>query len=124
MAYTKMKCKISTIHVMNNYALVKFIDDDIQKNPIIVIAKRNNSTKLRSNYVGLIIDRPDEVYGNADQSVIIPLNNLIKNETIVSYDPRSIQVEITDEDTDEIYHLIRSEDIFCILEDYQKEDAS
>lgn len=110
----------SKVHVMNNYALVEFIDDDIVKNKLIFISKRNYSTKIRSNYVGKIIDRPNEVKLNAEGTYTAKLDNLIKSKTIVGYDPRSIQVKIKWKDKE--YHIIRIEDVYCIVEDYEKEN--
>lgn len=116
MEYTELNP--SKIHVMNNNALVEFIDDDIQKNESIVIVKQNYSSKIRSNYVGRIIDRPDFMYINKDQTAKASLEDLIKGESIISYDPRSIQLKFKWED--KIYHLIRVEDIYCKLEGYEE----
>lgn len=109
----------SKVHVMNNYALVEFIDDDIEKNKLIQIVKQNNSTKLRSIYVGRIIDRPEFIYNDASQTTKVSLDDLVKGESIIAYNPMSIQYGVKHEDKE--YHIIRAEDIYCKLVDYKKE---
>lgn len=104
------------IHVMNNNALVEFIDDDIEKSKIIIIKKQNYSSKIRSNYVGRIIDRPNFMYTNKEKTSKASLESLIKGESIISYDPRSIQFTINW--NDKVYHVIRVEDIYCELDGY------
>lgn len=118
MNYSKIELDPKRLHVMNNYALIEFIDDDIEKSKSILIIKQNNSSKLRSKYVGRVLDRPDEIRGNADGSYMLSLKNIEKGKSIVAYDPRSIQLESKWDGKK--YHVIRAEDIYCILDGYGK----
>lgn len=117
-----LKCDPSKIRTMNNYCIVEYLDDDVTKlSQKIVIIKQNNSTKLRSIYVGRMIQHPDFMYGNADKTVEFSLESIKDNETIVAYNPMSINTEVEWEDKK--YHLIRVEDIHCVLEDWVKSEV-
>ena len=103
----------------NNYMLVEFLDDDVQKmSKFIRIIKQNNSTKYRSIYVGRVVKHPDICYSGELQ---FPLDSLIDNKTIIAYNPMSIKVD--SEWEEKHYHIIRVEDIYCILEDWVKDEV-
>ena len=117
-----IKTDPAKVHVMNNYALVEFIDDDLQKSKTIVVVKQNNSTKFRSIYVGKILDRPDFVYSDKTLKNKFPLDDLVKGETIIAYNPMSIQFKIEHEGKE--YHVIRIEDVYGIVDDYHKTEVT
>ena len=121
MNFSKIELDPKKLHVMNNYALVEFIDDDIEKSKTIIIVKQNNSTKLRSQYVGKVLDRPDTIKGNLAGTYELNLSNIEKGKTIVAYDPRSIELESNWEG--KRYHVIRAEDIYCILDGYKRSEV-
>jgi len=109
---------VSKIKVLNNYMLVRFIQDGIEKEGPIKIVKLNNSTKLRSQSVGEVINCPDSILSES-KGITISLKDLQKEGTVVAYNPMSVQMEIKEDG--EVYQIIRSEDVICILDGFEEE---
>lgn len=104
------------VKTLNNYVLVRFIDDDITKHPTITIVKRNNSSILRSQHVGEVLSCPDYIDGPPGSNTKYSLKELQVPGTIVAYNPMSVQSKI--KWNGKIYNIIRGEDIIGILDGY------
>lgn len=106
--------ELKNLKVINNFVLVQY-KRDLDENSFIKIVKMNNSSMLRTVFLGTVIKHPTFYYMNDNHTSKVYLTALEDNKTEIAYDPKSIQIEIYDDD-DNRYHIIRAEDIFYFVE--------